>query len=491
MSDFQASYGQVTIHYHKVSLDETAEKHGTEERIIFVRSTFTVEGVVFGPAAGAQTQTGFANAWDDVRKALWIPRQTLLIKAAGKTLVDHSGDDDLDFGPKPKAVSVKAITGGLSALVTFQVEIARAYGATPSRALGFVARTFTESLQIDDRFMTTRLIKGTVRHAVAGAVGRDPREIDRLHPRLRGFKRTRKWDFSRTQSSTDYELVDRELYQTFPRPITNGDATFTMTRQDDPDGKKPLTILEFSGWYEAPRGVSKQEVLSKLLALAFNRVKPFGANSAFRLKGLSAKESIFSGRMQVDARSEGKNVDQRGFDHEVQLLIGRDVPYADAECEDRGALGTASVSPQAPAGGAASSGSNSRSFGASVNLSGLWGAPTSQLAELQVIRHYRTRWFKVLLKPARAGASDVDQEVANPTVTLTELGRAQFIGELPADFIPALEGSMRVEELIVDAPYEDVAGAWIYPVRWVRRSVLVEGGESPALARTWAKGNRC
>lgn len=534
--DFSVYYGGTHFNFHSMAFECAPENFGSEDQVVFIRETYAITGVLveFQQGSGGSCQTNIHAALDRVREDLMTKRLRFKVKVGGVTLIDHGAANDFDGGPTPKSCKITEITGGLAARIAWTVEIARPFDvANPYFAAGQGPpwHTYLTTVQIDDRFLSTRVIRGSVRRATR-CLGGDARGVEVLHKRIPGFKRERKWNVVRDGHQIDYEITDKELYLAFPKPVTNGKAVFEIGRKQV-SGQGSIvtwkTIKHLAATYEAPKGVAKRNLAALLLLLAASR---FGLQiQAFIVTSLSFSEDIFGGTISLDVAAEGSDSSEKAFFDEQDRTLGRDVPGAGYDTEDRGPFGTANINPLTgtspanptppitPAG--RDPGSNDVNSTTVVGgkkrapIKSNWGArgkkkwsiiggvlgytwsgfekpkekwkgpATVQIlfsplfgdaiepVFMKLVRIYEARAHLAVLKPMVKGSKTIIQTTAEPTVTVTEYGAAQFMEDIPA---PSKESSAGVHEefrrVIPSFPQEDAAGQLVCPIRWVRRFIL-------------------
>ncbi len=518
--DFSVYYGGTHFNFHSIAFECAPEKFGSEDQVIFIRETYAVTGVLlaFQQQAGAYRQANIHAALDRVREDLMTKGLRFILKIGGVTIIDHGAANDFDGGPTPTSCKVTEITGGLAARIAWTVEIARPFDVeNPYFAVGQQApwHTYVETIQIDDRFLSTRTIRGSSRRPTWMKRG-DAQTIENLHPRIPGFKRERKWNSVRDQRQIDYEITDREIYLAFPKPVTNGKATFEIGRKQEGKGSDATwkTIKHLSASYEAPKGVAKRRLAGMLLLLATSRFAL--VSQIYVVTSFAFSEDIYGGQLSLDIVAEAEKVAQGGFQDEIDKTLGKDVPGAGGDLEDAGPWGTSGVNPFTGGGTGATgvrwtsngtdSGSNNVNSNAVVGgkkgskaanpkrfqfepwmKGGLMVSPaaatgtlffsplfggTVEPVDMKIVRCYETRACLVVLKPKAKGAKSIIDETCEPTVTITEYGAARFMEEVPA---PASSPSGMHEEIRrvqPSQPKEDAAGQVICPVSWVRRFIV-------------------
>jgi len=196
---------------------------------------------------------------------------------------------DVEHGPRPVSFTLEALMP-LGAIATWTVEIVTAaedcFWVRDNLVLGVDAEV---SYSIDQNHYTRRTVSGRVIVAnfgrngptfqrsrlsqadmealrlaiVAGRAGQNFMDPVRIPP---GFIRlSQQWGVDATENSLLFQIVDQEVYRTYPAYITSMDATMTFSVSGASAVQYVSHLLE--GYVEAPRDVSKTRIFSAAFEL--------------------------------------------------------------------------------------------------------------------------------------------------------------------------------------------------------------------------------
>jgi len=196
---------------------------------------------------------------------------------------------DVEHGPRPVSFTLEALMP-LGAIATWTVEIVTAaedcFWVRDNLVLGVDAEV---SYSIDQNHYTRRTVSGRVIVAnfgrngptfqrsrlsqadmealrlaiVAGRAGQNFMDPVRIPP---GFIRlSQQWGVDATENSLLFQIVDQEVYRTYPAYITAMDATMTFSVSGASAVQYVSHLLE--GYVEAPRDVSKTRLFSAAFEL--------------------------------------------------------------------------------------------------------------------------------------------------------------------------------------------------------------------------------
>ncbi|HPU62217.1 MAG TPA: hypothetical protein PK300_08830 [Bacillota bacterium] len=196
---------------------------------------------------------------------------------------------DVEHGPRPVSFTLEALMP-LGAIATWTVEIVTAaedcFWVRDNLVLGVDAEV---SYSIDQNHYTRRTVSGRVIVAnfgrngptfqrsrlsqadmealrlaiVGGRAGQNFMDPVRIPP---GFIRlSQQWGVDATENSLLFQIVDQEVYRTYPAYITSMDATMTFCVSGASAVQYVSHLLE--GYVEAPRDVSKTRLFSAAFEL--------------------------------------------------------------------------------------------------------------------------------------------------------------------------------------------------------------------------------
>ncbi|HQE04408.1 MAG TPA: hypothetical protein PLI26_08575 [Bacillota bacterium] len=196
---------------------------------------------------------------------------------------------DVEHGPRPVSFTLEALMP-LGAIATWTVEIVTAaedcFWVRDNLVLGVDAEV---SYSIDQNHYTRRTVSGRVIVAnfgrngptfqrsrlsqadmealrlaiIGGRAGQNFMDPVRIPP---GFIRlSQQWGVDATENSLLFQIVDQEVYRTYPAYITSMDATMTFSVSGASAVQYVSHLLE--GYVEAPRDVSKTRLFSAAFEL--------------------------------------------------------------------------------------------------------------------------------------------------------------------------------------------------------------------------------
>lgn len=186
---------------------------------------------------------------DDIRRRLWEPRkalkvafgsQTALEVAAATSSIGAAGYVDTDNGPKPKAVEITHVLGQQVLRIAFSIDAAILPcpgGATRSLPPVLNNRWSIQET-MDDRFFTTRTIRGRMRISSANLSAEAYRKD--VIPRLEnGFRRERiEFTTAANGLEAEYSITDRQVFEAAPWPASKIEGSQSVSTADG------LTMLD-------------------------------------------------------------------------------------------------------------------------------------------------------------------------------------------------------------------------------------------------------
>lgn len=226
---------------------------------------FRVSGIVYGT-----TQAGFATKLGTIKDAFSRSRRHFLWTVGSTTIfsITGSGQDsqtvagaivDRRYGPKVRGMEVEQIVNSYSARITFEVECHIA-GANAGNLEEF---WWEFSFDYDRNFTCTRNITGVMRLAAPSDAALTFLTSGTYWPAIpRGFFR----DSIQHTTSADglqvrFTIIDRQIWRTLPKPLTEGYASFHIETQ----GAMMFKSLQCS--FSAPINVNKQIIMQFILQL--------------------------------------------------------------------------------------------------------------------------------------------------------------------------------------------------------------------------------
>lgn len=212
------TYNGVTINYPDIKIiSSVATYDESDTTAMFTTNTLRVTGTI----QDDENNSVAANI-AFFRQQLLIPQKILTV-AIGDTPI-FLGTDDAG-GPKPRKCEITEIIGGGTfatggrgfCFVTFEIEYAQFEGCSmPSNV---IAHSYTASHALDNRFYTTRTIRGSIRVRQSADGNNNPDVLRGLiAPALpNGFQRTA-MDFTVSMDglSLNYSITDKEVFRVSP-----------------------------------------------------------------------------------------------------------------------------------------------------------------------------------------------------------------------------------------------------------------------------------
>lgn len=259
------SYNGVTLTYAQMSYSGRATYDGSGRTLQGHQLMFSGSAWLIGttPADLAAKIQQFNVAFSHSRKRfIWQCGTQVMWDIGG----DGAGAAKMDrrFGPKPMSVSVDRITGGLSAQVRFQIET---FVSLCDLTFDYEEFWWKFDYSYDRNYVCTRSISGQYRMAVPINAPLKIFQSTSIWPTLpNGFYRDSiQHSMSPDGQTITFQITDKQVWRTLPRPITNGSATLKIEQQ-----AAKLT-KSFSCWFEAPTDVNKQIIVQFITALIKSR----------------------------------------------------------------------------------------------------------------------------------------------------------------------------------------------------------------------------
>jgi hypothetical protein len=283
-NDFDAPFDTLTY-----TVTPEYSESGT---LIAHRYEFTIKGWLAADTDKPErslvnTINNMRRRWQQPRGALliyWTPTDTgtqeimFQFGNASKELIDP----DYEYGPLPTSVEIVDIAGGLACQYTFKIAAStrenwnvgesnpvRDNAYITSNPIIFLTREF--KFGIDQNALTTRTVSGKYK-VVANVLGesKGPGSFRQyvIPPIPKGFVRSdQQFTVEADQLTATFSITDKEVGQTLPEDMTTGDATVSCV-QTNRSGFAEFTL---SGWFAAPKTVSKQQILARIGTLADSR----------------------------------------------------------------------------------------------------------------------------------------------------------------------------------------------------------------------------
>lgn len=247
------------VYYNAIELHNVVTRQWDQEvqyddsgtDLVFARYKLRFDGILHVQAGAGALSTNpawmaqiggagpatLAGMYQTVRRRLEQPRGDLEVVIGGTTVlrVKPAGSndplEDRDNGPKPQGVSITQIAGSNLFRVSFTVHVA--LGECEQGAAGVVINNrWSVAESIDERFFTTRTIRGRLRLSSPRFAGESARPL--IVPLLEaGFKRTRiEYTVAANGLDCEYVVEDRQVHTSSPYPAVKMSGTHTEATND-------------------------------------------------------------------------------------------------------------------------------------------------------------------------------------------------------------------------------------------------------------------
>lgn len=257
------------------------------------------------------------------RDALVQPRKSFVVTWDGVTQFNFSSANDIDFGPKPGEVKLFKFSGGRSANYAWNVTVVTKECWSGACTLGavnaIIAITQQFTHHIDVNGLTTRTIAGKLIVSAQSVASGKPADSYRfaVTPPIPGNYRRVSYDFMQSPDGREltYSIVDEEQVYTLPLPVTNGQATWTVSLDTG-----LMAHYRLSGFFEAPATVTKANLIQLVGELAAAKFPINEQTFIFETRTLS--ESVYTpNRVDFDitASSAGGVATDTGYNLNVGL----------------------------------------------------------------------------------------------------------------------------------------------------------------------------
>lgn len=295
------TWGSFSFPFNSLSVDATPVYADDRRTRVGTTYTFNVSGVLTAEStalgAPAGTPQSFRETLSAMRTALGAERQVFRVREAatfngsmidlfyiGPAQNNQDWQPVIDWGPYSDPPKITRITGGLAARYTWSCR-ATLKDCGAGGASDVVSHTKTYRYAVDADSFLTRTVRGTYR-IKAQAAPADRYRAAMVPPQPDGFKRLNQ-DFqeSADQLETKYIVVDRQVHRTLPKPITSGQAVFSVTRQ-----RGGLATMSLRGFMAGGPATSVSVILQKIGDLVTQRL-PSGPEHFYEQE--SIQESIY------------------------------------------------------------------------------------------------------------------------------------------------------------------------------------------------------
>lgn len=330
------------------------------QRTIYAPNGYTIEGTEYrfevSGVATADNVTDFRTLLYRMRSVLSRPRGYFQI-LWGETTADTayytfgpgtaagSGlNADIAYGPLVENLEIEEIAGGLCAfyrwtITTVQKECFGSCGTGSNLSAplsNILSNTVKTSIDIDQNFLMTRTVSGELK--VKSSAGNADRFRQATDPgEIKNFKRTAKrFSLSADGLTLNYEYIDKEVHWTLPRPITTGQASFSIKQ----GGMGGIANCSLSGQFEAPSDVSKSEIISVIYVLLASKINPTAGDRGFTVwNDRTLTEQVYENVISFSfSWNEGVILDGESNVADIQRM-GVQPPGSDGEPQQGGVFG--------------------------------------------------------------------------------------------------------------------------------------------------------
>lgn len=262
-------YNGVEIKLAKVNYGGQAVYDTTRRVLQGYEMQFRISGLVFHDSSA--TPANYKSERDELFAKISTPRRRFTWDMNGTTLWDisdpnNSGEaQDRRWGPRPSNVVVSTVPGGRSCRVSFTLSAFVALCQLEGQQITDIEEFWWAfRYQQDRNFTTTRQISGRIKFRSEFDAPLEVLSNSNLYfPTLpRGFYRDGiSHDLSPDGTTIQFNVTDRQVWRTLPRPMTNGSATMRV----ETVGAQLRSTL--SGYFEAPHDIPKQEIAKVITGL--------------------------------------------------------------------------------------------------------------------------------------------------------------------------------------------------------------------------------
>lgn len=230
------SYGSFTFppgRHYKLSAKPVYDR--AERAILYVDYTLEVHAWIT-----ADTEDNESLAVEAAREYLTIPGRALTITdiGLGGLPVDGSPVIDLNWGPKPRSVTLAPAGGLLAWELLWTCEFRVSHCVTSAAGVNLVAYNYRVGYSINEEGLTTRQVAGYVEIGQTRAAGGGAavgRNADQVWEQVRisvpnGFRRIRTdRALSESKNRLEFQVVDEELAgEAFPAGIVAAEVDFEL-----------------------------------------------------------------------------------------------------------------------------------------------------------------------------------------------------------------------------------------------------------------------
>lgn len=192
--------------------------------------------------AAAVPETMAAN-YTSIHKRLWEPRKNLSVSVNDDLLLEcfpptpeyrNNKDRDIDNGPKPRGLNLVQVVNDQILKVEFSIECMKML-CEQAPIYDVLNNRWSINESMDSDFYTTRTIRGNLRLSASDYADMNPASFRHIVvPGLeRGFKRqTIEYAVSESGLECEYQITDRQVYNSAPWPATDISGSYSSTTAD-------------------------------------------------------------------------------------------------------------------------------------------------------------------------------------------------------------------------------------------------------------------
>lgn len=172
---------------------------------------------------------------------------------------------DRRWGPKPRITNIEKHINGLSANISVEIECFCNH-CPGSSAADFEEAWWTFSYSMDMNYSCTRTVSGKYRLRSPLQAGEILKDGGYFPPLPKSFQRHDiKHDLSADGLVLTFTVTDKQKWRTFPRPITDGNAVFSISQRGG------TMVKSLVGGFEAPNDVNKRIIVQFIIAFVMAR----------------------------------------------------------------------------------------------------------------------------------------------------------------------------------------------------------------------------
>jgi hypothetical protein len=483
--------GTAILYNPTITVAHATEVSRFKKFTVLVRLTYTIRALIVGTDS-----TALRTTMELYRTILNISGGIFTANYGGNAnFLQANPTTDVTGGPHPTSLNMQELHGGKSAIVTWTLETEKHVKDDNVNAVGaWLDFVYTISTTLNSNFYSTRTISGILRlsscHTQTKYHSADAFRYT-VEANIAPIPTTGIWqrvsrDYRLSEDSQilAFTIVDQQLYTALPFGISNGDMSMTVISERGGIGRYVL-----NGWFEGSPDLARgtiqrhvREIWQLFFNLVIQRIESETAGDD-QWAIINERRSYVlhwrSNRVEFEASYEVLGEWERGIPDNIEYTVNRALDWLaylsrkyNRALVDAGPYGSSpTIGPtgreapgpiifidpmeKLPAGFAYGPGVESPT--GKGNDKNVLGGTASQKSYITWHQQFSYSYDsgKVFLPVLSADASDVIQQVRNPSLYLTVSGEAERIGEGPeVPFYPfeKLLTSAVTDQIDDDAP---------------------------------------